>query len=184
MLDRIIADTTKPMDEVVSSFAAALGKIHTGRATATLVEDIKVDYYNQHLPLKQLATISVQDPVTLVVTPWDKGTLVNIEAGIRSSSLNFSPSADGSVIRITLPPLSSERRQEMVKLISRTAEDAKVALRQLRDEAWRQIKELSSTGNLTEDDRYRGEELLNKTIATYNDKLVVLAKAKEESVAQ
>lgn len=184
MLDRIIADTTKRMDEVVNNFSAALGKIHTGRATSTLVEDVKVDYYNQRLPLKQLATISVQDPVTLVITPWDNGALVNIEAAIRSSSLNFSPSADGSVIRITLPPLSAERRQEMIKLIGRTAEEAKVALRQGRDEAWRQIKEFASEGKLTEDDRYRGEELLNKAIATYNDKLVVLAKAKEESVAQ
>ncbi|MFY9484230.1 MAG: ribosome recycling factor [Patescibacteria group bacterium] len=184
MLDRIIADTTNEMDEVVRAFTEALGRIHTGRATSTLVEDIKVDYYNQRLPLKQLASISVQDPVTLVVTPWDKGALVNIEAGIRSSSLNFSPSADGSVIRITLPPLSAERRQEMIKLVERTAEDAKVGLRQLREQAWRQVKELTSSGNLTEDDRYRGEELLNKTIATYNDKLMVLAKAKEESVAQ
>lgn len=184
MLDRIIADTTKQMDEVVSNFAAALGKIHTGRATSTLVEDIKVDYYNQHLPLKQLATISVQDPVTLVITPWDKGSLSNIEAGIRSSSLNFSPAADGSVIRITIPALSSERRQELIKLVQRTAEEAKVGLRQLREEAWRQVKELTSSGSLTEDDRYRGEEMLNKTIATYNDKLMVLAKAKEESVAQ
>lgn len=183
MLDRIIADTTKRMDEVVSNFTTALGQIHTGRATSTLVEDVRVDYYNQRLPLKQVATISVQDSVTLVITPWDKGALPNIEAAIRSSSLNFSSSADGSVIRITLPPLTSERRQEMVKLIGRTMEEAKVGLRQLRDEAWRHIKELASQGSLTEDDRYRGEELLNKTIAVYNDKLIAIAKTKEESVA-
>lgn len=184
MLDQIIADATQKMDEAVSTFVAALGKIHAGRASSALVEDIVADYYNERLPLKQLASITVQDPLTLAVTPWDKGALPNVEAAIKSSSLGLSITTSGSVIRVTLPPLSSERRQEMIKLVGRTAEDAKVALRQLRDEAWRNIKERASDGSLTEDDRYRGEALLNKTIATYNDKVMALAKSKEEAIAQ
>lgn len=184
MLEIIVEKNRRAMDEVKANLASALQKIHSGRATPLLIEDVKVDYYNQKLPLKQLATIAVADPSTLSVTAWDKGALVNIEAAIRQATLNLNPRNDGSVIRISLPPLTSERREEMIKLVTQLAEGAKVALRQVRDQSWRDIKQLVKAGKLTEDDRYRGEELLNKTIATYNDELMALAKGKEESLSQ
>ena len=172
------------MEQVKRNFADSLAKIHGGAASSSLVEDVRVDYYNQKLPLKQLASVTVADPTTVVVTPWDKGSATQIEAALKSSGHNFTVANDGKVVRVVLPPLTAERRQEIVKLVARLAEEAKIALRQVREESWRQVKQQVKDGKLTEDDRYRAETELNKLIASFNDELAAAAQAKERSLSQ
>ncbi|MBI3495203.1 ribosome recycling factor [Candidatus Berkelbacteria bacterium] len=184
MLDIIIKEASLTMTKTEANFNEALKKIHVGRAASSLVEDINVHHYNSVISLKQLAMIAVPDPAMIVVTPWDKATLGAIEVAIRETGLNLAPVNDGSVVRVSLPPLSAERRADLMKLIEKSAEEAKVGLRQVREEAWNKIKDLVKRGDLTEDDRYRGEQDLNKMIAEFNDRIAAAAKRKEELLTQ
>lgn len=141
-----------------------------------------VEAYNAQMPLKQLATIASPEPTQILITPWDKGNLVQIEAAIRTANLSLTPTNDGTMIRINLPPLSTERRQDLVKAVHRKAEEARVALRLIREEAWQQVKEAEQNKQLTEDDRYLGEDKLNKMISEYNGKVGELVEGKEREV--
>lgn len=182
MLDDLLKQTHGKMESVINQLRQELTKFHTGKAQSTLVEDIMVDVYNSRMPLKQLATITTPEPMQLVITPWDKGNITQIEAAVRSSDLHVNPSSDGTMIRITLPPMSTERRLELVKAMHKKAEEARVALRQIREEVWKQIKEAEGQGKLTEDDRYLGEEKLNKSIAEYNGQVVEMVEGKEREL--
>lgn len=170
------------MESVIDQFRQALVKFHTGKAEATIVEDVPVDAYGSKLPIKQLATISTPEPSQIIITPWDKGNLVQVEAALRLSDLRLNPVNDGHFIRITLPPMSVERRQELVKAMHRKSEEARVALRQIREEAWIEVKEAEKAKQLTEDDRYLGEEKLNKLIAGCNGQIATLTDGKEREI--
>ena len=170
------------MDNVIAAFSDDLKTIHTGRASAALVEDIKVSHYNSLMPLKQIASISIPDPGLIVISPWDKGALQPIETAIKESGMQLSPVNDGVNIRISLPPMSEERRKELVTLIHQKAEEAKISLRNIREDSWRQIQKEEKAGSMTQDDRYRGESELNKIIAGYNSKVEDIIKRKEQEI--
>lgn len=179
MYQTLIRELKKKMDEVLEKLQDEFKKIHTGRANSTLVEEIRVSYYGTQTPLKQMANISIPDPNLIVVQPWDVNSLGDIENAIRDSEIKVNPVNDGKVIRVSLPPLTEERRDELVKLMKNMSEEARVTLRNLRGEVWDQIRELEKDGEVTEDDKYKAEKELNKIIEEYNKKIEEVVGKKE-----
>jgi ribosome recycling factor len=153
--------------------------LHTGRATSAILEDIQISYYGTKVPLKQLANIAVADPGNLAVEPYDKNSLGEIESGIKNSGLSFSVVNDGRFIRVGLPPLSEERRRELTKVVHDKAEEVRVTIRQSIEQIWDRIQDLQKQGELSEDDRFRGQTDLNKKVEEANRKIDEMAKGKE-----
>lgn len=182
MIDPIINEIRPKMQEVLVEFQDGLTNLRTGRANAGLVEGVKVSYYGTETPLKQMATLTTPDASTISITPWDQNSLGDIENAIRNSDLGLNPVNDGKNVKINLPPLTEERRNEIVKLAFKLAEEARIALRTLRQEAWDKIKSLEKNSQITEDDRYVGESRLNKLIEEFNKKIQELAEKKEEEL--
>lgn len=177
-----IKDTESQFKQIITNFEDELKAIHTGRAHAGLVEDLKVNHYNSVMALKQVASISIDGPQTLVIRPWDPGALQPIETAIREAGRSLNPSSDGVAVRVVLPPLSSERRQELFKLVTRQAEAARIGLRNSREEQLRTIKDDEKKGSVTQDDRYRYEKELNELITRYNKNIEDLVDKKQKSI--
>jgi ribosome recycling factor len=178
----IMSDTKKNMDSVVAHLKEELVAIRTGRANAALVDTLIVSYYGSTVPLKQMASVTVPDAASIVIQPWDKQSLGDIELAIRNSSLGLNPVNEGNQIRLVLPPLTEERRLELVKSIHEKAEAAKVALRTVRKDAWENVQKQVKAGDLTEDDRYSYEDDLNKVIEGYNKQIDEVIADKEKEV--
>lgn len=169
-------------EQVVDKLREDFKGIRTGRASSGLVENIVVTYYGANTPLKQMANVTTPDAALIVIQPWDKNSLGDIELAISNSDLNLSPTNDGSVIRISLPPMTQERREELIRNISKKAEEARIALRNVRGETWEQIQKMQKAGSITEDDKYTAEEELNKTINDFNKKIEEVLKDKESEI--
>lgn len=182
MYKKIVDDKRKDLDSAMDHLAIELGKIRTGRANPALVENLVVDYYGTKTPLKQVASINAPEARMLVIQPWDKDSLVNIESAIRDSDLGFNPSNDGQVIRITIPQLTEERRKELVKLLNQRSEDAKISVRNIREEAWREIQEAEKNGKISEDDKFLGKDYLQKIVDEYNKKIEEVKDKKEKDI--
>lgn len=159
------------MESIISRLQEEFSKLRTGRATTSILEDIIVPYYGTQTPLKQMASISVPEGSMLVVQPWDKNALGDIENAIANSGKGLAATNDGNVVRIKIPPMTMERRQELSKLIQAQAEEARVALRNLRQKEWQDILGEVKAGKATEDDKYRAEKDLNELIKKYNEKI-------------
>lgn len=169
-------------DQTIEHFAAETGKLRTGRAHPGLVESLLVEYYNTETPLKQIASISVPEARQIVIAPWDKGALTQIEAAVRESDLGLSPVNDGSVVRITLPALTEERRRELVKTLGTRAEEARIALRTVREEVWKSLQDLERSGEIGEDEKFHGKDDLQKLIDDYNAKIEAVREKKEAEI--
>ncbi len=169
-------------EQVIEKIRDDFKGIRTGRASSGLVENIMVSYYGQNTPLKQMANISTPDAALIVIQPWDKNALGDIELSIRNSDLNLSPTNDGNVVRISLPPMTEERRLELIRNISKKAEEARIALRNVRQDAWDTIQKMQKNGEITEDDKYSAEEEINKIISDYNKKVEEVLKEKEAEI--
>jgi len=156
--------------------------LHTGKASTTLLEDIKVSYYGTSTPLKQLANISVLDAGNLVVEPYDKSSLGEIEKAVKNSGLSLQASNDGRVVRVSLPPMSEEGRRELTKVVHDKAEEIKVSVRQAREDIWDTIQSMEREGELTEDDKYRGQTDLNRRVEEINKEIEEMVKKKEEEL--
>ncbi|EKE20724.1 MAG: hypothetical protein ACD_7C00500G0006 [uncultured bacterium] len=159
-----------------------MSKIRTGRANPSIVEDLLVDYYGTKTPLKQIANINVPEPRTLLIQPWSRDSLANIEAAIKISDLNLAPNNDGEVIRINIPALNEERRLELVKILNKKAEEAKISIRNIREDVWREIQELEKEGKIAEDDKFRGKERLQEAVNDYNKKVDDMREKKEQEI--
>lgn len=181
-LQPIINKIKPQMNEVVDKLEDDLHTVRTGKASGSLIENIIVTYYGAPTPLKNMANISTPDAFLIVVQPWDQNSLGDIEAAIRNSDLGFGITNDGRVIRLTLPPLTEERRHEFIKLIHQKAESARIALRGLRQSAWEEVQKEKKSGDLTEDDLYDGEKDLNKLIDDRNDQIKDIIEAKEKEL--
>jgi len=168
MMQEIIKKIEPQMDLVISNFYQELKNIRTGRANSSLIEDVLVVYYGTKTPLKQLASVTIPDPTTLVVSPWDKQSLNDIEIALRNADLNLSVVNDGQRVRVSLPPLTSERRQELTKFVHRVGENARVAIRNIRGEAWDKVQKAYQDKKISEDEKYRGEKELNDLIEKKN----------------
>ncbi len=184
MYDKLIKDLNTKTAEVLQKLRDEYKNIHTGRANSTLVENIIVSYYGQNTPVKQLAAINIPDANMIVMTPWDTNCLSDLENAIRNSDLGLSPVNDGKSVRVTLPPLTEERRNDMIKMVNKLSEEAKVVVRNLRQDVWNEIKKMEKDGNLTEDDRYIAEKELNELIKKYNEEVDKISQEKEKDLKQ
>jgi len=182
MLDQILSETKPKMERQISHFEDAIRTIRAGKAETTLIEDLPVSYWGTNTSLKQIASISVPSPTLITITPFDKNSLGDIELAIRNGNLGVSPTNDGHIIRISLPPLSEERRKELCKIVHDKGEETRISIRNIRQEAWQKIQKAERVHQISEDDRYRGEEELNKTIEEMNKKIDVMAKQKESEI--
>lgn len=165
--------------DIKKKFQNEISSLRTGRATPAFVENIIVDSYGAKMPLKHAASINVEDARTLRITPWDISILKNIENAIANSSLGSQPIADKQSIRLALPELSEERRKALIKILSEKLEEAKIALRQERDEVWKDIQEKERKGEIPEDDKFRFKDDLQKIIDKATEEVEEIAKRKE-----
>lgn len=170
------------MDNSLERFRDELNQLRTGRASSALVENITVDYYGAKSPLKQIASITIPEPRTIAIVPWDKSQLANIEKAIRESQLNLNPNNDGQVIRINIPPLNEERRKELVKILNQKAEEARIAIRKHREDVWEEIQNLEKGGKIGEDDKFAGKDALQKMVDEYNGKIEGIREGKEKEI--
>ena len=178
----IMSSLKQRMHEVLEHVQADFATIRTGRASASLVDTLPVQYYGQTTPLKQMASITVPEATVLLITPWDRQAIGDIEQAIRASDLGLTPTNEGTQLRLVLPALTEERRQQLVRAISQKAEAGKVALRNIRKEVWEDVQKQVKNGELTEDDRYAYEEDLNKVIDGFNKQIDEIVAAKEKEL--
>jgi ribosome recycling factor len=162
MIDDIIQDAKSRMAKSVETLRHELTKLRTGRAHTSLLDHITVDYYGSEVPLKQVANVNVEDARTLIVTPWEKPMVAVIEKAIMKSDLGLNPNTAGTVMRIPLPPLTEERRRDMIKVVRHEAEGARVAIRNIRRDANNDFKELLKEKEISEDDERRAQEQIQK----------------------
>jgi ribosome recycling factor len=177
MLNDIKKDANVRMNKSVASFELELKKIRTGRAHTSLLDHITVEYYGSEVPLSQVATIGVEDARTLTVTPWEKTMVSVVEKAIMNSDLGLNPMTAGSVMRVPLPALTEERRRDLVRVVRQEAENAKVAVRNIRRDAIHHIKDLLKEKEITEDEDHRAEDeiqgMTDKHVAQIDDLLAV-----------
>ncbi len=165
-------------------FRRDLSKLRTGRASLSLFEDIKVDYYGMLTPINQLATLGIPDPTLITVQPWDPTLLEAIDKAIRGADLGLNPINDGKTLKIPIPPLDDERRREMAKRIKKMLEEEKTALRNMRRESKEEIEEFEKEKLITEDERFNGLELLQKLTDDYTKRTEDAAAAKEKEILE
>lgn len=181
-IPEILKDAEERMKKSVEITRQELARIRTGKATTALLDGIKVDYYGQHLPINKVATVSVTDPHTLTVTPWDKSLIPVIEKAILASDLGLNPANDGNVIRIPIPPLTEERRKEIVKLVKKFGEEGKVAIRNVRRDANEHLRKIEKEQHISEDERKRAEEQVQKLTDKYIKEIDLILEQKEKEI--
>lgn len=182
--EEILFDTEERMEKATNVFRDELRGLRTGRATPALVDSIRVEYYGSPTPLKQLAQISTPDPQQIVIRPFDQGCLKEIEKAIRSSDLGMSPNNDGKLIRLTVPPMSGEQRQKMVTRIKKLAEEAKVAIRNVRRDGNKHFDTAEKNKEMTEDERDQGKEEVQNLTKKFEDKVAELSEKKSKEVME
>jgi len=182
--DEILFDAEERMDKAVNVFRDELRGLRTGRATPALVDSLRVEYYGSPTPLKQLATISTPDPQQIVIKPYDHSVLKDIEKAIRSSDLGMSPNNDGKIIRLTVPPMSGEQRTKMVTRIRKSAEEARVACRNIRRDANKAIDAAEKAGDLTEDEVDKNKEQVQTLLKDAEAKIGDMADKKSKEIME
>lgn len=175
-------DFTAKLGKVITDLKTDISSLRTGRATPALVEDIEVDAYGAKQPLKALSAISVPEPRQIVIQPWDKTILPAIEKAIQSSSVGLQPIADKDSIRLSLPQLTDERKQQLIKLLKEKLEVARIQVRQHRDGAMKEIDMKERAKEISEDEKFREKQALEKTVADHNKKIEDLGKTKEAEI--
>jgi len=181
-MQAVIKDVEARMQGALEALSREFAGVRTGRATTGLLEGIKVDYYGTPTPVPQVASLSVPDPKTLLIQPWDQSQLPAIEKAIMKSDLGLTPANDGKVIRLTMPPLTEERRKQLAKAVGKLAEDARVAIRNIRHEANKKLKTMEKEKKISEDDGRRGQEQIQKTTDKFIQRVDELLKKKEQEI--
>lgn len=182
MIDDIKADAEKHMKKSLEALSASFNKIRTGRAHPAILDSVHVNYYGQDTPLKQVASVNVEDNRTLTVSPWEKNLIPTIEKAIMASDLGLNPATSGDIIRVPMPMLTEETRREMVKQAKADAEHARVSIRNARRDANNDLKELEKEKEITEDDQRRGEDDIQKLTDRYIADVDKALKAKEDDL--
>ncbi|HEY0975221.1 MAG TPA: ribosome recycling factor [Solimonas sp.] len=182
MLNPIKNDTTTRMQKCVDALKAELVKLRTGRANAALLDHVRVDYYGSEVPISQAAQVTVEDARTISIQAWDKGMVSAIEKAIMTSDLGLNPNTAGQIIRIIMPPLTEERRRDLVKVVKGEAENAKVAIRGVRRDANQAIKDLEKNKQIGADDVKRGEADIQKLTDQFVAKVDEAAAVKEKEL--
>ncbi|MEO0142587.1 MAG: ribosome recycling factor, partial [candidate division WOR-3 bacterium] len=171
MIEKIKNDARQKMEKSISLLNQEFAKIRTGRATPALLDGVKVEYYDSLLPLNQVASINIPEPRLIVIQPWDKQALSAIEKAIYKADIGLTPNNDGNVIRLTLPPLTAERREELVKLTQKLAEECRVAIRNIRRDANNDLKKTEKEKKISEDDSFKAQESIQKMTDEYIKKV-------------
>jgi ribosome recycling factor len=184
MLEDTKKDARERMAKCVQTFQSELKKLRTGRAHPSLIEHLKVDYYGSEVPLQQVASIAVEDGRTLVVSPWEKSVVQAVEKAIFKSDLGLTPMTAGTVIRIPMPPLTEERRREITKVLRHDAENARVAVRNIRRDVMTEVKEMLKKKTISQDDERRAETEIQKLTDKHVADIDQLLAAKEKEVMQ
>jgi ribosome recycling factor len=182
--DEIQFDAEERMEKAIGVFRDELRGLRTGRATPALVDNIRVEYYGSPTPLKQLAQISTPEPQQILIRPFDQSVLKEIEKTIRSSDLGISPTNDGKMIRLQIPPMSGDQRQKMVARIKKSAEEAKVACRNIRRDGNKQYDQSEKAKEMTEDERDKGKEQMQTLLKKFEDKITDMADKKSKEVME
>jgi ribosome recycling factor len=179
-----LADADQKMEKATSVFKDELGAIRTGRATPALLSRLVVEYYGTQVPLQQLASFSVPEPRTLLVQPYDKNAIGAMEKAIMASDLGITPSNDGNVIRLSFPPLTEERRKDLIKLVHQRGEDARVAVRNIRRHSKEELEKLERDASISEDELMRAEKDLQKLTDKHIAEIDVIVAHKEQELKE
>ena len=184
MIDKIQENNKMKMDKSVSLLTQELSKLRTGRATPALLDGIKVEYYDSTLPINQVASITIPEPRLIIIQPWDKNALAAIEKAIHKSAIGLTPNNDGSIIRLAVPPLTTERREELVRLSHKLGEETKVAIRNIRRDANTEIKKEEKNKKISEDAAFEAQESIQKITDDYIEKVDEIVKKKEKEIRE
>jgi len=184
-MDQLVLDELKSSYEAtIAGLRVALAKIRTGRANLNMLDSVRVDYYGQPTPLAQVATMKVADPRLITLLPWEKGIIQDIERAISASDLGLNPSNDGNIIRVPIPALTGERRQDLVRMARREAEDHKISLRNMRRDANDQLKALEKESEITEDQLHRAFTKVDALTEKYSNLIDEIVAAKETDISE
>lgn len=182
MIDSIISTHKPQFEKTMDHFHHELSSVRTGRANPALLATVVVDSYGAKVPIQQVANITVSDAKTLTISPWDKGQIQEIEKGIMAANLGFTPGNDGNVVRINLPDLTEDRRKEMVKLVGQIAENAKIGIRQVREDILKAVKREEGDGKLSKDDLAAAQKTVQEFVDDYNNQIKSIAADKEKEL--
>jgi len=183
-MHKVIVSSEERMKKTLASLKDDFAAVRTGRASASLFDKIRVEYYGEKTPLAQVANISVPEARLIVIQPWDKSTIIEIEKAIRSSELSLNPSNDGKVIRIAIPPLTEERRKDLAKHAKAMTEQSRVAVRNIRRDGNDELKKMLKDGDLTEDEEARTSEELQKLTDVWIKEINRLLEEKEKEIME
>ena len=184
MVKEIFEDLNERMGKSIESLKREYSRLRTGRASVPLLDGIRVSYYETPTPLNQMASLAVPEPRLIVIQPWDKTAIGDIEKAILKSELGLTPMSDGKVIRIAIPPLTEERRKELVKVARKMAEDNKVAIRNIRRDANDMLKDLKTEKEITEDNLYRSQDEVQKITDDFISQVDELCETKEKEILE
>jgi len=181
-MQAVIKEVEAKMQGALDALGREFAGVRTGRASTGLLEGIRVDYYGTPTPVPQVASLSVPDPKTLLIQPWDASLLPAIEKAIMKSDLGLTPANDGKVIRLVMPPLNEERRKQLAKAVGKLAEDVRVAIRNIRHDANKKLKSMEKDKKISEDDGHRGQDQIQKITDKFIQRVDELLKKKEQEI--
>jgi ribosome recycling factor len=184
MIRELVADGRRRMESAIETLRHEFNAVRTGRASAGLLDRVHVDYYGTKTPLKQLGSIATPDARTLSITVYDKGAVASVVRAIQESDLALTPNTDGNVVRLNIPPLTAERRQELVKMVKGMAEESRVAIRNVRRDIMQDLKELKKEGEVSEDDEHRAEDEVQKLTDSFIEKVNEVVHHKEAEILE
>jgi ribosome recycling factor len=182
MSEQVIQQSKQKMQQALEAFDRELASIRTGRAAPSLIENISVEAYGSFMKLQEVASITAPEASLLVVQPWDASIAGAIANALRNSDFHFNPIVEGAVIRVPLPPLTQERRQELVKLVGKKAEEAKISIRNIRQDALAQLKRAKDDGDISQDEQLGYEKRVQEVVENSNRQIEAAAKAKEQDL--
>lgn len=184
MVTEVIADLKTACEKALEALRKEFATVRTGRASLSLLEHVRVDYYGTQMPINQLATMRVADPRLIVIEPWDQKAIGEIEKAIQKSGLGLTPSNDGKLIRLPVPPLTEERRKELAKVLHKMAEQGRVAVRNARHEALDTLKDLEKEKTISEDEHRKGREEIQKVVDAFTARIGEVLAAKEKELME
>jgi len=182
MYEDILNPLKDKMKKTVEHFTGEIASLRTGMASSSLIDGINADYFGTPTPINQIASVTVQPPSTIVIKPWDKGAIAPIELAIRNSKLGLSPVAESDFVRINIPALTQERREQLIKVLGQKSEEAKVSIRQEREQTMKEIDRLEKETSFTEDDKFKSKDLVQKIVDQYNEKIKEIKDVKEKDI--
>ena len=184
MIETLFDETKQNMGKRVEALKQELTRLRTGRASLSLLDGIKVDYYGTQTPLNQVASLAIPESRLITIQPWDNSVIGEIEKAILKSELGLTPMSDGKLIRITIPPLTEDRRKELVKVVRKTVESFRVAIRNIRRESNEDLKDLKKDGEISEDEAFKAQEQIQKMTDEYIEMVDQIGSAKEKEILE